>query len=129
MKASFFIAALCLLSLGVFVGWVKYNHPYHGLNISVNENSDHYRMEARFDEQLTGEVQDYINASIKPNGLFKSTHDYMNVSTTLSDKTEFEVKESPGRLMVEIDKHNNSYSSYLRIKKMCQGITELLKKN
>ncbi|HEY8928082.1 MAG TPA: hypothetical protein VIM55_02765 [Mucilaginibacter sp.] len=128
MKASFFLAALCLLSLSVFVGWVKYNHPYNGLNISISENGDHYRMEAVFNENLTADVQDYINDSIRPNGLFRSTHDYMNVSTTLADKTEFNVKESPGKLMIEIDKHKNTYESYLRIKKMCQGVIELLKK-
>jgi len=129
MKASFFIAALCLLSLSVFVGWVRYTHVENGLNISVKENNSYYRMEATFRENLTGDVQDYINDSIKPNGLFRSTNDYMNVSTTLADKTEFNVKESRGRLMIEIDKHKNTYSSYMRIKRMCQGVIELLKKS
>jgi len=128
MKASFFVAALCLLSLSVFVGWVKYNHTETGLNISVKENNNYYRMEASFREELTGDVQDYINESIKPNGLFRSTNDYMNVNTTLADKTAFNVKESPGKLMIEIDKHKNTYESYLRIKNMCQGVIELLKK-
>jgi hypothetical protein len=127
MKTSFFIAAFCLVSLSIFIGWVKFQKNNGDVSITVKETDDAYTYTASFDENYTGKVQGYINHSIKPNGLFKSTHDYFNVTTTLKDGTEFYVKESPGELKIVIDKKKNSTSSYLRIKKMCDGISNVLK--
>lgn len=127
MKASFFIAAFCLVALSIFVGWIKYQRNDGDISISVKNTDDYYSYTASFAEDMTGRVQDYINHSIKPNGLFKSTHDYFNVTTTLADQTNFYVKESPGELKIELNKRKNSTASYLRIKKMCDGISNVLK--
>jgi hypothetical protein len=127
MKTSFFIAAFCLVVLSIFVGWMKYQRSDGDISISVKNTDDYYTYNALFAEDQTGRVQDYINHSIAPNGLFRSTHDYFNVTTTLADKTNFYVKEQPGELTIEIDKRKNSTASYLRIKKMCDGISNVLK--
>ncbi len=127
MKTSFFIAAFCLLSLSIFIGWEKFERNNDDISISVSETDGTYKFIAAFNEDYTGKVQNYINHSIKPNSLFKSTHDYFDVTTTLEDKTEFYVKESPGKLKITIDKRKNSYASYMRIKKMCGGIGNILK--
>jgi hypothetical protein len=127
MKTSFFIAAFCLLSLSIFIGWSKFQRNSDDLSISVSDTNDEYTYSASFNQDYTGRVQDYINHSVKPNGLFKSTHDYFDITTILDDKTDFYVKESPGRLKIKIDKHKNPYTSYMRIKKMCDGISNVLK--
>ena len=127
MKTSFFIAALCLVSLSIFIGWVKLQKNNGDLSIAVVDTDDTYTYTASFDENYTGRVQGYINHSIKPNSLFRSTHDYFNVTTTLADGTDFYVKESPGNLKIEISKLKNSTASYLRIKKMCDGVSNVLK--
>ncbi|MDO3642524.1 hypothetical protein [Mucilaginibacter sp. L3T2-6] len=127
MKASFFLALLCLASLSIFVGWMKFQHNNDNLSISVTDTDDTYALSAKFDENYTGRVQDYINHSIKPTDLFRSARDYFNVITRLKDNTEFHIKESPGELEVEFDKKKNSYASYQRIRKMCEGISNLLK--
>jgi hypothetical protein len=127
MKTSFFIAALCLVSLSIFIGWVKLQKNNGDISIAVVDTDDTYSYNASFDENYTGRVQGYINHSIKPNGLFRSTHDYFNVTTTLADGTDFYVKESPGNLKIEINKMKNSTASYIRIKKMCDGVSNVLK--
>ena len=127
MKTSFFIAALCLVSLSIFIGWVKLQKNNGDISIAVVDTDDTYSYNASFDENYTGRVQGYINHSIKPNNLFRSTHDYFNVTTTLADGTDFYVKESPGNLKIEINKMKNSTASYIRIKKMCDGISNVLK--
>ena len=127
MKASFFLALLCLASLSIFVGWMKFQHNNDNLSISVTDTDDTYALSAKFDQNYTERVQDYINHSIKPTDLFRSAHDYFNVITRLKDNTEFHIKESPGKLEVEFDKKKNSYASYQRIRKMCEGISNLLK--
>ncbi|SHN12809.1 hypothetical protein [Mucilaginibacter sp. OK098] len=127
MKTSFFIAALCLVSLSIFIGWVKLQKNNGDVAISVSDTDEAYTYIASFDEDYTDKVQGYINHSIKPNGLFRSTHDYFDVTTTLKDGTGFYVKESPGNLKIEINKKKNSTASYFRIKKMCDGISNVLK--
>jgi hypothetical protein len=127
MKTSFFIAAFFLVSLSLFIGWIKFAKNSDDISISVADTDNTYTYTASFNEDVTGRVQGYINHCIKPNGLFRSTHDYFNVTTTLKDGTEFYVKESPGELKIEIDKRKNSYASFMRIKKMCDGISNVLK--
>jgi hypothetical protein len=128
MKTTFFIATFCILSLSIFLAWTKFERVNSDdLSIAVTDTDDTYKFISTFNENNTGRVQDFINNSIKPNGLFKSTHDYFDVTTTLADRTELYVKESPGKLKIELDKRKNSTASYMRIKKMCEGIGNVLK--
>jgi len=126
MKTSFYLTAFCVIALSIFLVWKKNEIYGVSVAISVNENEETYKFSAVYDTNNTGRVQSYINNKISPNGLFQSENDYLDVSTTLADKTQFHVKESPGRLKIELDKRKNTYGSYIRIKKMCEGIKSLL---
>ncbi len=126
MKISFYLTAFCLISLSIFLVYSKLDIHNHGLEISVREDDDAYQFTAYFDAANTTRVQKYINKSIEPNGLFSSENDRFNVSTTLADKTEFNVKESPGNLKITLNKRQNTTASYHRIKNMCDGIKQLL---
>jgi hypothetical protein len=126
MKTSFYLTAFCIISLSVFLVWKKFEIYDHGINISVTENFDSYQFTANYNAENTARVQSYINNCISPNSLFQSENDYMDINTTLSDRTKFYIKESPGRLKIKLDKPENSCSSYMRIKKMCEGIKNVL---
>ena len=126
MKTSFYLTAFCIISLSIFLIWKKFEIYDHDINISIIENVNSYQFSANYNAENTGRIQSYINSSIAPNGLFHSANDYMDITTTLSDRTSFYIKESPGRLKVELDKHKNSFGSYMRIKKMCEGIKNVL---
>jgi hypothetical protein len=126
MKASIYLTAICIMALSIFLIWSKFEINNHDLSIAFSENDDTYAFVASYNDSNTGRVQDYINQHIKPNGLFKSTHDYFDVTTTLADNTSFYVKESPGELKIELNKKKNSTASYYRIKNMCTGLGKLL---
>jgi len=126
MKTSFFLTAFCLISLSAFLLYSKFDVNRNNTSITITENDDTYQLAAYYNANSTGKVQRYINSAIKPNGLFASENDYMDITTTLADKTDFYIKESPGKLKIAIDKRKNSYASYLRIKKMCEGIKNVL---
>jgi hypothetical protein len=126
MKTSFFITAFCILSLSVFLLWTKFEVNNHDISISVKEDDDTYQFYASYDAGNTRRVQQYINNSIEPNGLFKSEDDRFDVTTSLVDNTQFYIKESPGRLKIELNKRKNSTASYYRIKRMCEGIKNLI---
>ena len=102
-------------------------HNNHNTRISVNESGDHYQFYASFPEQQTGKVHRLINHRLSPNGLFASANDYMNITTTLQDKTTFAVKASPGIVEIRINRQGNSPASYERIKEMCAEIKTALK--
>jgi hypothetical protein len=59
----------------------------------------------------------------------KSENDYVDASTSLPDNTRFYISESPGRLKIRLNKTQNSTASYFRIKKMCEGVKQLLAGN
>jgi len=126
MKASFFLTAICLLSLSAFLLWTKVEVNHHDTNISISEDDDAYTFKAHYNEANTRVVYNYLNESIRPDQLGNSENDYFDVTTSLPDNTKFYIKESPGRLKIILDKKSNSYASYMRIKKMCEGIKALL---
>ena len=126
MKTSFYLTAFCLIALGTFLVWSKLQINNRDIAIAVHDDNDKYKFTAVFPDGNTARVQEYINQSISPNSLAKSDKDYFDVTTRLADRTEFYANESPGKLMIEIDKRRNSNASIYRIKKMCDGIKGLL---
>jgi len=126
MKTSIYFTAFCILSLSIFLVWTKFEVNNHDISISVKENEDAYTFTASYDRGNSLAVYNYINKNISPNQLGDSENDYFDVTTSLTDKTVFYIKESPGKLKIAIDKRKNSATSYYRIKKMCEGIKGLL---
>ena len=126
MKTSFYLTAICLVSLSIFLMWSKFRINDHDIAIAVNDDNDKYKFSESFPEGKTYAVEQYVNSSIAPNGLFKSEHDYFDVTTTLKDQTEFYIKGSSGKLKIEIDKRRNSIASVYRIRSMCDGIKNIL---
>ena len=126
MKTSFFLTAFCLISLSIFLVWTKFKINDHDVAISINENEDTYTFSASYNEGKNKMVYNYINKSISPNKLGDSENDYFDVTTSLPDKTQFYIKESPGKLKIAIDKRKNSLASYYQVKKICEEVTKLL---
>jgi hypothetical protein len=129
MKTSFFLATFCLISLSAFIIYTKFdvNDVNRGrTSISISEDDNSYQLEAVYNTNNTGRVERYINRCISPDRLGDSENDYIDANTSLPDGTVFYVKESPGKLKIEINKKKNSTASYYRIKKMCEGVKGLL---
>ncbi|MDF2432571.1 MAG: hypothetical protein JWP44_2202 [Mucilaginibacter sp.] len=126
MKTSFYITAFCILFLSIFLVWTKFEINNHDISISVHEDDDSYKFSASYNDSNTSRIQQYINNSITPNRLAGSENDNFDATTTLADRTRFYVLEKPGRLKIELDKRKNSTASYLRIKKMCEGVKGVL---
>lgn len=94
------------------------------VKISVKDSDDTFEFYAKFDKSKTRKIQDFINKEIAPSSLV--TDKDLDVTTTLDDKTQFEIKESPGKVQIKLDKEDNSVASYKRIKKMCEGIKGII---
>jgi len=92
------------------------------LSISVTDADDYYKIKAEYDEDRTGEVQTYLNKNFSPNDIFASEDDYMDINTELSDHTKLYLKSSPGKILIRLNKDENSKESYERIKKIGEGL-------
>lgn len=116
-----------LFLLIVFVLMACHHRNRHGLELSVSESGSTYKLQAYYNRNKTGEVQRYINRQIQPNTLFSSIDDYFDAHTQLSDRTKFYIKSSPGRLVISINKRENSPGSFEKIKRICGGVVEIVK--
>jgi hypothetical protein len=94
------------------------------LNIKVKDADEFYRFTAIYDEQKTPRVNAFINRSIAPTSIVSDED--IDVTTVLDDKTKFKWESSPGKMMIYLDKDENSRASYQRIKSMCQGAKEIM---
>ena len=92
--------------------------------VSITDSDDTYEFYAKFDKSKTRQIQDFINKEIAPSTL--NTERDLDVTTTLDDKTQFEIKRSPGKVHIKLDKEDNSAASYIRIKKICNGIRGII---
>ena len=126
MKTSVLFAAFSIIALSVFLVFSRFDLFDHNISITVSEDEDTYTFAAKYQSGQTAGVQRYINACISPNRLGDTESDQVDVTTSLPDKTQFYIKESPGRLKIELDKRKNSTASYYRIKRMCEGVKQLL---
>jgi hypothetical protein len=126
MKTSVLFATFSIIALSVFLFWARFNIDDHDTAITINDDSDSYTFTARYDHRATGKVESFINRNISPDQMGSSENDYVDANTKLDDNTRFYIKESPGRLKIRLDKRSNATASYYRIKKMCEGVKELL---
>jgi hypothetical protein len=128
-RISFYITTFCLCLVFAFLLYSRITIDLHHkgkTSIMISESANTYTFEAYFNVNKTGKVQEYLNKCLAPNNLFGSKNDYFNANTLLADNTELHIKKSPGKLEINLDKKRNSYSSYYRIKNMCEGVKDLL---
>ena len=126
MKASVLFATFSIIALSVFLFWARFNVYDHDTAITVNDDPDSYTFTARYDRNETARVEVFINKNISPDQMGSSENDYIDANPRLDDNTRFYIKESPGRLKIRLDKRVNATASYYRIKKMCEGVKELI---
>lgn len=96
----------------------------HNMSISVTDSDDTYEFVAKFDKHKTKQIQDFINAKMAPS--MSATGNHVDITTKLDDNTQFELEESPGKVLIKLDKEANSEASYHRVKTMCEGIKKVI---
>lgn len=108
-----------------------YHHRHHNdVSVRIDESEDSYRMSARFDEDKTDLVQDYISGHTGHNGLFgHGGHIEMDAGATYGDNINVYIRFHPGRLKIELDKDENSAAACHEIKELCEGIKDMLAGN
>lgn len=128
MKKAFILIAAGLFFVNIFSSC--FNYRDNDVSISIQEDEEQYRLSARFEDRKTRAVQNYISRYTASTVNFKSRRNkYVDATVTLDDNTRFYIKSKQGLLKIKLDKEENSAESCEKIKKMCEGVKELLAEN
>ena len=106
-----------------------FRHSKNDISISVKETSDVYQLSAYFDKARKKEVQYYIGKCMGDNNFFRSGNVEIDANTTLDDHTHFYIRSIGGELKIKLNKEDNSWESYTRVKRMCEGLKNVLTNN
>ncbi|WP_443937745.1 hypothetical protein [Pedobacter sp. MW01-1-1] len=95
----------------------------HNQSISVYENENIYRFEAKFPVDKTQKVRAYLNKALKTAVSFKR-----NPSTQfdLPGNSTFNVELALGFFEMKFDKEHGSHANLLKVKRLADGLNEVL---
>lgn len=120
MKKVFFVLLFCTLCMAGFVTYVLHKmYSDNDISIIIKESDNSYRLSASYARNQTRKIQSYLNAQLHST-MFRNAK--IDAFVTLDDKTRFYVKTIPGRLLIKLNKKENDYESYFRIKQLGEGI-------
>ena len=89
---------------------------HHNTSISIRESDDSYEFYASYTNNKTGQVQKYLDDKLNTNKMFRNGR--IDAMVTLTDNTNVYIKTTPGRLLIKLDKNENTFASYARIKRV-----------
>ncbi|MBC7935671.1 MAG: hypothetical protein H7Y86_10010 [Rhizobacter sp.] len=113
----FYALAALLISCG---------HHNGDTDISYKDQDQYYQMNARFNENRTRAVEHYMNSTIGKKNNISFVNMESNAAFTLDDGTKFHLKKYPGHIEIELDKTTNTKQAYYAIKKMCEGMKDVI---
>jgi hypothetical protein len=117
MRKLFLALVLCTLFIAGFFMVIlhkMYRQHENNITIQVNESDDQYRFFASFSRFKSRAIQNYIDAQLNTNHLFRNAK--IDADVTLPDHTSIYVKSFPGILEIKLDKEKNDMVSYNKIK-------------
>src|ERR1700754_4495666 len=117
----FLLCALCLFSC---------IHISHGGNtdIKFSESDYYYSMRARFNDSKTRSVEYYMDNEMGSRSNISFVNTRIDGRIAFDDHTNFYIKKYPGYLLIKLNKGDNTHDSYERVRRMCEGIKDLLAK-
>ncbi len=125
MKNNYIILIIGILTLGIGLAYFLIKNNNGSISIHVTESEQVYKFAATYNETKSQKIKQYIDDCLKPESIFKNS-DKVDALIILDDRTRFNIKATPGRLHIKLDKSENSEASIVRIRKICQGIKEII---
>lgn len=124
MKRVFLFVLVCLLCFTACIAYVirKIDNP-NNISINISDSEDEYRIKASYKARQSARVQRYLSDKLHCE-VFKERKavNYL----VLDDQTRLYIKTSPGRLLIKMDKNDNSFESYFKMKEVAEGIKRKL---
>jgi len=93
---------------------------HNGISIRINESDNTYQFYASFGKNKTRQLQKFLDNRLKTNKMLENAK--MDSYITLTDNTILYIKTTPGKLLIKLDKNENTDASYARIKKIGEQV-------
>ena len=115
-----------LLLVAALIGFTSCRWSDHDITIHYSDTKRYYSMEADFSIHRTRAVEEYMDEKLGSVTNMSFVNTRLNGKIALDDNTNFYIEKYPGYMRIKLDKEKNSYSSYERIRSMCDGIKKVL---
>jgi ABC-type Na+ efflux pump permease subunit len=109
------VIAVFLVS-GIFAFVLYKITVHHNTDIRISESDNSYEFYASYSNNKTRQVQRFLDNKLNTKTVFRNAR--IDGLVTLTDNTNIYVKTTPGRLMIKLDKHENTPEAYTRIKRV-----------
>jgi hypothetical protein len=90
------------------------------ITLRIKENEDQYQVYARYSRHRAPDVQSYLDRTLGTDHMFRKTK--IDATITLDDHTRFYVRNSPGKLVIRLNRDENSEQAYWRLKELAEGL-------
>ncbi|WP_429376792.1 hypothetical protein [Mucilaginibacter sp. UYCu711] len=127
MKFKFLIA-LCLLVSTSFAQKTTNSVKSDATSVSLTEDHNSYELSAKYNEELTDKVNKCLDEGLAKGTDFSFKNTRLDAVMTLDNGVTFYAKNSPGKLILKLDKRKNSTELYNRFKKMCEEVSAIVQK-
>lgn len=128
MKTVAFFMTFCLVIIMACLPYLTKKIDSDNISISVSESDEWYKISADYPEKKTRKVQHCLDEYLEPSGM-SFVNARIDGDIALDNKARFYIKTSPGTLKIKLDKRINSTVSYHRMKKLSEGLKEVLAEN
>ena len=113
----FLLAVVCMIGAAAFVyHTLRYTR---GISVQVKESDDTYRFLASYDRYKTGRVHRFLRDELH-NDLFRKER--VDTWLTLEDNARLYIRTKPGKLLLQLNKHENDFDAYFHVKQISEGI-------
>ena len=121
LKRIFLVILVCALFVtGVFVFVLYKMSDHNGISIRINESDNTYQFYASYGKNKTRQLQKYLDGQLKTNKMLEDSK--MDSYITLKDNTVLYIKTTPGKLLIKLDKNENTDAAYARIKRIGEQV-------
>jgi hypothetical protein len=122
MKKLSFLIPLCLLAISISLACTKSPADSDRTSFGVTESDDSFEISAEYNKSKITQVQKAVNDYTKPVVVFNSETDNFAKTITLADNSKIYVKTSQGKLLIKLNRKENSSASFQRVKGMVPSI-------
>lgn len=97
------------------------------VSISVQESNNSYSLVATYERYKSRKLEKYIDAQLRTH--YFTHKNKVDGMFTLDDHTSMYLRTAPGKLYLKLDKKENDLYSYVKVKKLGEGIKLKLTEN
>jgi hypothetical protein len=101
-------------------------HQKHNVSVTATEDESRYAFNATYAPNKTIQVHRYIQSQLQPTTIFENMNSDVDITAVLQDDTKLYIQSNKGMLHIKLNKDENSSAAYYKIKKMCDGIKDII---